>query len=907
MISKLEGFLILENIQQAKKILSKQGLNSEEEVDFKNIRDRLKKQPNLIGFFVKLRYESNQDIESILRVIDWIKNNKNLTGQLPKNILEYKSIEEIEDDINKLKGNQLVKKFYKSLYSSMRRMVDTLNDKSKKSFHDIAYAFMSLSEEVRKKFTPLKYFEKNNVSLEDLLKALKNYTETQSVNNDKESIMQKLEKYKGKYKIPYDQDGILVIRSNDKDLVCEIGSQRWCIVYQSDSYAEHYFGDTTFNTQYIIYNFNLPSSASNSLFGVTIDINGNALGGASQDRSNNTVALPEILKLTNIPDGIIIPDPLYINVNHKLGMITTLFFKEGVTYVDIAKKVREEFQGEYERYLKMVYNNIDVTYKYNYTNERIKIFNNTFKDKTYDEIKNIMSDGILKNLLVCVSAKEYIGLAANVENRLNMHYLLLYMCILYINSDGANVRGISRVLTKSNDILEVSDMPGFIKRLTIEQGEFNNIMDSFDGAEIKYSEEYIDTINDIRLIVVSSVLVNADEIDSWGEYFNLYNEHQLPNDERDYDAIFDEYENVWNLVENYNDDKEFYNFISNQVRIRKDDINPNELIEGIVLGVKEEAYMALSISGVMDLMVDLINDLELDITDYIHRDTTVAIFFGDRIPKYKEIMKKDIGIKVDEETGKDYVTVEDFSDFDGLIFQDDYFSNIDDYTRDEWYSLDDSEISNLFDDLDDYNILDIVDTILDTDGEEYFEKTILGEYENSGSRTELKYKVNSTDKLKEIRNTIQELLFESEHEDMFDYIKDEKISRSSNYAREGQSYSEAWDGLMNHVTDYLGCTPWGNEEDGLSSIYKQVDIGTSGNTKYETRFSIDLDTIISPLTDANYPDQIAYELGDSYEWDDIVTYVAKTLNTEIDASSVFDDANNTWVNDNTFNDAFRDN
>ncbi|HNQ26945.1 MAG TPA: hypothetical protein PKL92_03405, partial [Aquaticitalea sp.] len=80
----------------------------------------------------------------------------------------------------------------------------------KLKFNDLAYSFMILPDDIKKNFTPLKYFEENNVGINDFLKSISDYINTNTVNNEKSYILRKINQYKKLLKIKYQKDNVLV-------------------------------------------------------------------------------------------------------------------------------------------------------------------------------------------------------------------------------------------------------------------------------------------------------------------------------------------------------------------------------------------------------------------------------------------------------------------------------------------------------------------------------------------------------------------------------------------------------------------------------------------------------------------------------------------------------------------------
>lgn len=303
-----EKYLLNENIKQAKSFLKKEydlDVDQDKHVVFEYIKELLKKLPNLVYTFTKLIFKEGATdlvVEEARNIINWYKENKNIVKQLPKNLTQYESLEEISDDIVKLEDQIKIKKFYKSLYNSMRSEIDRLGEEDKEKFNQLALAFMDLDEEYQKLFTPLKYFEKNGISINEFLETLDKFINKSDVNERKKDVLDYVKEHK--INIVYNENNVLVVETSDHKHVCNLGSDKWCIVY-SDSYYDSYLNENKYNTQYFIFNFNLPASNPNSEFGITIDPTGKTLHGGSQNKNNSPVALDKIYEMTGIPSGLL--------------------------------------------------------------------------------------------------------------------------------------------------------------------------------------------------------------------------------------------------------------------------------------------------------------------------------------------------------------------------------------------------------------------------------------------------------------------------------------------------------------------------------------------------------------------------------------------------------------------------
>lgn len=334
-IKNRDQYLIQENIKQAKEYLTKYDIPVNNNL-FKHILNKLGKYPNLVDTFTRMIFdeESNKfynndprkgkeewtdkifkeyegslrtyKLDDFNRVSDWIIDNKQIINQLPKNITQYSKLEELSDDIVQLELNRKVHKFTKSLYRSMREEVGKLEGDQLQKYNDLALSFMKLDEKSKSNFTPLKYFEKNGIELSEFMLAIDKYINSQDVNEEKKRVLKYITENPDKLEVVYNQDNVIAIQSNDKETVCDLGAQSWCIVY-SDSLYNNYLNSNNKNTQYIIYNFNLPATNKNSMFGVTLNVLGDVYSrGTSQNRNNGYTELSEIYSLTGIPEGTLV-------------------------------------------------------------------------------------------------------------------------------------------------------------------------------------------------------------------------------------------------------------------------------------------------------------------------------------------------------------------------------------------------------------------------------------------------------------------------------------------------------------------------------------------------------------------------------------------------------------------------
>jgi hypothetical protein len=158
----------------------------------------------------------------------------------------------------------------------------------------------------------------NDVSIIEFLDTLENFVNKSDKNEDKDRVLNYVKD--NNLKVVYNDHNVIVINTKDKEAVCELGSEKWCIVY-SDHYYDSYIGKNKYNTQFTIYNFNLQPSNPNSMFGITIKPNNKVYSTAtSQNKKNTYVPLEEIYDMTGIPEGTLKSDyhDLYLKTQKEL-------------------------------------------------------------------------------------------------------------------------------------------------------------------------------------------------------------------------------------------------------------------------------------------------------------------------------------------------------------------------------------------------------------------------------------------------------------------------------------------------------------------------------------------------------------------------------------------------------------
>ena len=928
MIINIQRFLLTENIKQAKEYIKKLGIkNPDDEPIFAHIKNKLQSLPNLIGHFVKLAFtDENAMAQTLDDIMDWIVNNRALIGQLPKNINQYNTIEELEDDIHHLKQNSQIKKFYNNLYSSMRKAVDELDEENKKKFDELALEYVALPEETKKLFTPLKYFEANNISIEDFIIALEKFINKETINDDKKAVLEKLKNYEGKYKIPYNENDVLVVQSNNQELVCDIGSQNWCIVYSPDTYAKSYFGPETTNTQYIVFNFNLPSSAANSMFGITIDEDGKAKSGGCQNKLNRGVSLESVYEMTGIPVGTIKPTEEILKRKEDRNEIIDFFTNNVLSLNDISNFYKEN-DFEYELFMGIVKKYI--------SNNKNHYFYKTFQNKILDDVIKILDDNFIKDILFeLYSTLNYIDYSILLDCTNDVSY---YLILSYFNTFLSKY-DIDRLYGNLNNYRETApslvsrtpkeDYKNLLDRLSVDKNTIKNLYEKMDisidsntmwGIFNEFFKETKDRIVSTLISLDNSTEFNTN---SFTLYKEIYDEYITPYENIPYEGIFGYYDNFENLVYLFYDSSGFTEFFTNVINSNKKEIKSPTVIEDLFsLGnvSNTDDYDLLENSNYQNFIVKIIEGTNSDMSDIVKTNDLVGLFLYNHTNKYNKLFKERIGVETDE-NGVDYIEVSDFTSFDDLIFGEEYFNNLDDYTMDNWWEADEATLEYWFDDLDDYNIIYIAYRILQDspDFKNIISPNMVNEFLTLSENMKIndkKVKVpkntlaneyDSNENIKIIKSKLKEIIFDNDElYDKYDIdyidteIKGDILNRALNDAQSSAQYDYIWNSLIDAIGDILGGNNWTKDDEAIPRI--------KGNSIYKFKdskllFTIDVSYLVDNIK--SYGD-LYWNLGNEFDWENLTSYVAKELGSATNMDHALENSSNETISKKTFNDAVR--
>lgn len=324
--------MVSENLNQAVKLLNQHKIDLNDK-NYLKLKSALKDNLGYLGVFTNFLV-NDIDVNELIMFYNELKSNEKYIPYLKHKIIEYQDFEKLLDDWAIAKTKHDAKKVLSQFYKEFQ--TKSLDDSI---FRGYAQQFVAMKEEKQKMFLKTqKYYRENNVSTEKFFKDFYSYIDSNG--KTAEEIRNEILQNKGKLKVLVDADNILVIQTNNKEVIQKFGSQSWCIVY-SDSYYNQY---VNYNIQFMIFNFNVPLASPESLYGVTISMNTfEPVHGGCQNKLNQDVAMSEIEKACNLEEG-------YLS-NYVAGIASNLYHEVDKNFENFAKLFKKYKAIELRHYI----------------------------------------------------------------------------------------------------------------------------------------------------------------------------------------------------------------------------------------------------------------------------------------------------------------------------------------------------------------------------------------------------------------------------------------------------------------------------------------------------------------------------------------------------------------------------
>jgi hypothetical protein len=270
---------ILENVQQAKSILAKLGLDTNNEI-YKKIRTMLGDNLGYTGWFCKQHFENNVSLEQLQKLWSIIKNDKNLVSKLSKPIINFKTVDELNSELQQKINLTPAKLTLNKFYPEQKKLLDIEQDSE---------LLITLSKNPKAdKF----FFNKSSRyhTRKELISAIKEFLITPQY-EDYDDLLNQLQEDGQKIVFSSKQNNIIIIEVEHKDVVKWGGDTSWCIK-NANSFKS--YNSEALSHQFII--FLLDEDENYTKIGLTTNIQGWKASHLKNDNKIEQSDLDNLLK-----------------------------------------------------------------------------------------------------------------------------------------------------------------------------------------------------------------------------------------------------------------------------------------------------------------------------------------------------------------------------------------------------------------------------------------------------------------------------------------------------------------------------------------------------------------------------------------------------------------------------------
>jgi hypothetical protein len=288
------------------------------------IKQLVGKKQGYVYMFLYFKLVEQIPGEELADMVGQLNKNSDLLQRLRRNISNYidsnvpNNFEQLADDIENIERYRKCKKFVNEFTSDTKKEYDESAPYLKDKLVDVAAAFDDLGKENgvvnkgKQKAIQKRFFAKIKAypNLNQIITGAENFIKAESNENYSKFIetIYKTMKYGKDHasELLFDENGIIVFDlksfSACKDLC---GATSWCIMRWHSHWEDYVGGETVYNRQYVIVNFNISMSERESFIGATIKPgkvlraahykNDNAVGGDRYGDDGKMSALKNVL------------------------------------------------------------------------------------------------------------------------------------------------------------------------------------------------------------------------------------------------------------------------------------------------------------------------------------------------------------------------------------------------------------------------------------------------------------------------------------------------------------------------------------------------------------------------------------------------------------------------------------
>lgn len=230
----------------------------------------LRKKPQVAKAFKQKMMENEHSAFTIINTVNRFLENETLVKNYLKqdydgflrDLMTHKSVEGFDDQFTMMAEKQKFQLFAYSIASN--KYLHLYDDKSMellKNIYDNNRDTAQLQNYVGKKIAAFKNPEEFNNYLTKYLSKINGF--------DPDLILDRAEELSAI--VVSNQDDVIIIETEFYQQMSDLGSSSWCIV-RDEGYYDDYAGNG--NRQYIVFDFNKPSSSVESMIGITLSPDG---------------------------------------------------------------------------------------------------------------------------------------------------------------------------------------------------------------------------------------------------------------------------------------------------------------------------------------------------------------------------------------------------------------------------------------------------------------------------------------------------------------------------------------------------------------------------------------------------------------------------------------------------------
>jgi len=310
-------------VQKAKNILQTDPVNLKpsEKIDFKdeeiqkaekaNIIEDVKtlvgKKQGYVYMFLYFHLVEQVPLEELKSLIKDLDSNGDLLQRLRRNITNYidtdvpNNFEQLVDDIQNIERYRKSKKFINEFPTNIKKEYDEALPYLKDKLVGVATAFDELGKEngvidkAKQKAIQKRFFQKIKAypNLSEIIKGAENFIKAES-NGAYSKFIEAIYKTKQygvdhSAELLYDENEVILFEVRSYGACQDLcGSTSWCIARYLNHWQDYVGGDTVYNKQYVVVNFNLSPTDPNGFIGVTIKPHQEVR--AAHDRDDGNIA-----------------------------------------------------------------------------------------------------------------------------------------------------------------------------------------------------------------------------------------------------------------------------------------------------------------------------------------------------------------------------------------------------------------------------------------------------------------------------------------------------------------------------------------------------------------------------------------------------------------------------------------